>query len=287
MADRRDLADTINPLESGSSVALARARLRGSELTYRMLVEHVPAVTYVQAYDEAASAIYMSPQIEQLAGYTPDEWLADPDLWLKLIHPDDIARVTEEHLRTNSTGEPFRIEYRLLARDGHVVWVRDEGIVVHDEDGTPLYWQGVFLDITERVVVQEAGAGRETLQRLKHLGVLIAIDDFGIGYSSLAYLTRLDADTLKVDRSFVASIGKDARALSIVGAVATLAHALSMDVIAEGIENVEQLGLIRGIGCDHGQGYYFSRPLPAEEIAAMLTGQRLAAAPMVAPGTGT
>jgi diguanylate cyclase (GGDEF)-like protein/PAS domain S-box-containing protein len=125
------------------------------------------------------------------------------------------------------------------------------------------------LEITESVVIQEAGAARETLQRLKELGVRIAIDDFGTGYSSLAYLTRLLADTLKVDRSFVASIGKDERALAIVGAVASLAHALGMNVTAEGIETAEQLDHVRSSGCDNGQGYHFSRPLPADEITRL------------------
>lgn len=126
----------------------AEEALRAAEAKYRTLVEQLPLVTYIDRLDDASSAVYMSPQIEDLVGYSAHEWLRDPELFPKLLHPDDRDRVLAEVARTNGTGEPFRCEYRLVARNGRVVWCRDEAVTVHDEDGRPLCAQGYLLDIT-------------------------------------------------------------------------------------------------------------------------------------------
>ncbi len=97
-------------------------RPAGDEARYRALVERIPAVTYVDALDEVSSAIYMSPQVERLLGYSPDEWLVEPELFVKLLHPEDRQRVLTENARTNETGESFEMEYRMLAKDGRTVW---------------------------------------------------------------------------------------------------------------------------------------------------------------------
>jgi PAS domain S-box-containing protein len=130
-------------------------KLREAEAKYRTLVEQIPAVTYVAALDEVSSAIYMSPQTEDILGTAPEEWLADPELFVKLLHPEDREQVLSEHVRANSTGAPFKLEYRLRSRDGRVVWVRDESMVVRDEEGGPLFRQGVLLDITDRKEAEE------------------------------------------------------------------------------------------------------------------------------------
>jgi EAL domain-containing protein (putative c-di-GMP-specific phosphodiesterase class I) len=109
-----------------------------------------------------------------------------------------------------------------------------------------------------------------TLQALKELGVRLALDDFGTGYSALGYLSRFAVDTLKVDRSFITDADRDPRTLSIVRAITAMAHALGMDVTAEGIETARQLAAVRAVGCDWGQGYYFSRPVSAAEVTALL-----------------
>ncbi len=133
----------------------AEQELREAEARYRTLVEQIPAIIYIDAPDAVSSAIYMSPHTEAMLGYSPEEWVADPEFWLKLLHPDDRERVLAENTRTNLTGEPFCIEYRLIARDGRVVWVRDVAVLVKDEAGQPRYWQGVMLDITDRKRAEE------------------------------------------------------------------------------------------------------------------------------------
>jgi diguanylate cyclase (GGDEF)-like protein/PAS domain S-box-containing protein len=130
-------------------------RLEEAEAKYRLLVEQIPVVTYVDAVDRSSSTLYMSPQVEDVVGYTPEEWTADPDLWAKLIHPDDRERILAENARTNATGEAFKEEYRLFHRDGRVVWVRDEAALITDEAGRPRFWQGVMVDITERKRAEE------------------------------------------------------------------------------------------------------------------------------------
>ncbi|HET6791927.1 MAG TPA: EAL domain-containing protein [Actinomycetota bacterium] len=116
---------------------------------YRSIVEHIPAVTYIDALDDAASTIYMSPQVEQLLGYAPEEWIGDPDLWLRIVHPDDRPRAIAENQRHNETGESFSLDYRVYHKDGRVVWIRDEARIVRDERGIPTFSLGVMFDVTE------------------------------------------------------------------------------------------------------------------------------------------
>ena len=134
----------------------AERALLEAEQRYRTLVEQIPAVTYVDAVDEEGSTTYVSPQVEDLLGYPPEDYLSSPGFWKGLLHPDDRARVLGEHARATATGEPFRMEYRFVARDGRVVWVRDEAVLVCDEEGRPSFWQGIQTDITERKSVEEA-----------------------------------------------------------------------------------------------------------------------------------
>ena len=152
--------------ESGSVVALegliydvtdrgrAEERLREAEERYRTLIEQLPAVTYVDRADGSFESVYTSPQIEAMLGYTPEEWRANR-LWEKRLHPDDRERVLAADDRLEVEGESFSEEYRLLAKDGRVVWVREEAIVLRDEAGAPLFWQGVLVDITERKEAEE------------------------------------------------------------------------------------------------------------------------------------
>ncbi|HZF59766.1 MAG TPA: PAS domain S-box protein, partial [Rubrobacter sp.] len=130
-------------------------RLREAEVRYRTLVEHIPAVTYTDRIDDVSSAIYMSPQVEGMLGYTPEEWLEDPGLWPRILHPHDKERILAEARRTDETGDPFSVEYRAISKDGRVVWVRDEAVLVKDGRDTPLFWQGVIHDVTERKALED------------------------------------------------------------------------------------------------------------------------------------
>jgi diguanylate cyclase (GGDEF)-like protein/PAS domain S-box-containing protein len=134
----------------GGAIARDRAVTEAvaAEDRFRVLVEHAPAVVYIDALDDTASTVYMSPQIEALTGYTVEEWQADDELWPKLLHPDDREMALEKTARHNETGEPFAMEYRLTARDGRTVWVHDEAVMVRASDGTPLYSQGLMQDVT-------------------------------------------------------------------------------------------------------------------------------------------
>ncbi len=133
----------------------AERELRERERRYRTLVEQLPAVVYLDGLDEEASTIYISPRVTEVLGYSPEEWTSDPELFPRVLHPEDREAVLAANAHHNETGEPFRMEYRLLAKDGRVVWVRDEAVIVRDEEGTPLYSQGFLLDITARKLAEE------------------------------------------------------------------------------------------------------------------------------------
>ena len=126
------------------------------------------------------------------------------------------------------------------------------------------------LEITESVLMSDARHAVEVVRALAGLGIRFSIDDFGTGYSSLAYLKRFSAHILKIDRSFIDGLGRDAQDRAIVGATIALAEALGMETVAEGVEDPDQLALLRRLGCHRAQGYYFSRPLPPEAIPALL-----------------
>jgi EAL domain-containing protein (putative c-di-GMP-specific phosphodiesterase class I) len=126
------------------------------------------------------------------------------------------------------------------------------------------------LEITESILMEDAEATHAQLVALHDLGVKLAIDDFGTGYSSLSYIQRFPVDTIKIDQSFVSGIDTDERNSSIVQAATSLAHALGMDVTAEGIETVGQLRSMQRLHCDHGQGYLFARPLSSEAVDSLL-----------------
>ena len=120
-----------------------------AERRYRLLVEQLPAIIYMDAVDEYSTNIYTSPQIDKILGIPREEWVTDRELWVKQMHPDDRDRVLRENDESNRTGNPFRTEYRLLTRDGRELWFRDEAVVVRDENGDPWFWCGVMTDITE------------------------------------------------------------------------------------------------------------------------------------------
>ena len=129
---------------------------------------------------------------------------------------------------------------------------------------------GLELEITENLVMRDPAATGETLRRLHALGVRVAVDDFGVGYSSLAYLKHFPIDVLKIDRTFVADLTGDGEDATIVEAAISLGHKLGLEVVAEGVETAAQYGFLRDHGCDLAQGYFCCRPLPAAAVGAWL-----------------
>ncbi|OGT19306.1 MAG: hypothetical protein A2V90_04920 [Gammaproteobacteria bacterium RBG_16_57_12] len=126
------------------------------------------------------------------------------------------------------------------------------------------------IEITEGTIIRDIDETVKTLSRLKELGVRLSVDDFGTGYSSLSYLKRLPLDILKIDRSFISDITTDEDSAAIARSIIAMAHSMKMKVIAEGVETREQLDYLATNHCDHMQGYYFSRPVPADELAGLL-----------------
>jgi EAL domain-containing protein (putative c-di-GMP-specific phosphodiesterase class I) len=137
----------------------------------------------------------------------------------------------------------------------------------------------LVVELTESVLMKHAEAAATILQAIRQVGIRVAIDDFGTGYSSLGYLRRFPLDALKIDQSFVRQISTVGDDTAIVTAVIGMAQNLHLRVIAEGVETPEELEFLRVRQCDAAQGYYFSRPVPAEQFAKLLKTGIPAAAP--------
>ena len=131
------------------------ALLHVAEARYRALVEQIPAVTFMASLDGGLNEVYVSPQIEALLGFPQEEWMRNPVLWFRQLHPDDAELWNREFARGCSTGGPFRAECRFIARDGNVVWVHGEARLIRDEHGRPVLLQGVAFDITESKRAEE------------------------------------------------------------------------------------------------------------------------------------
>jgi diguanylate cyclase (GGDEF)-like protein/PAS domain S-box-containing protein len=132
--------------------------------------------------------------------------------------------------------------------------------------------EALKLEITESSVMGDPAGAVQMLQEMKSLGIRLAIDDFGTGYSSLSYLHRFPLDTLKIDRSFISGITSQGEGTEIARTILPMADNLQLDVVAEGVETVEQVALLKKLHCKYGQGYYFSKPLPAAGAATLLEG---------------
>ena len=144
-------------LEAGPAADDSHAPFRAAALRYKALVEKIPAVTFVADLSgpDHYHEFYVSPQIETLLGFSQAQWLDNPMLWYNQVHPDDRKRWADEFASTCATGVNFRSEYRLLAKDGRIVWVRGDCQVVRDENGCPLFLQGIAFDITESKRAEE------------------------------------------------------------------------------------------------------------------------------------
>jgi EAL domain-containing protein (putative c-di-GMP-specific phosphodiesterase class I) len=170
---------------------------------------------------------------------------------------------------------PLAISVNLSTRQFAEPHLVDEIADVLKETG--LQPSSLRLEVTESVLMEDHETARDMLTRLKLLGIGLKIDDFGTGYSSLAYLTQLPFDTMKIDRLLTLQLGGSDSNSQIVKSILDMAHTLGMEVVAEGVEENEQLMRLISMGCDFGQGYFFSKPVSAEDA------ERLVAATMEAP----
>jgi PAS domain S-box-containing protein len=152
------------------------AALQETEKRFRTLVQQVPAVVYVSLLDEVGTTLYISPQLTTLLGYMPEEWIAQPDLWQRCLHPDDRARVLAAYETMRTDGAPMNCEYRTIARDGRVVWVHEVANILSARPGEPPVCQGVLIDITEQKRAEEERLELERrlwhAQKMESLGVL-------------------------------------------------------------------------------------------------------------------
>jgi EAL domain-containing protein (putative c-di-GMP-specific phosphodiesterase class I) len=180
------------------------------------------------------------------------------------------------------TTPPMTVSVNLSARELDEPGLVDSVRGVLDESGLdPAH---LVLEITETLLLVDLAATISTLFELRSLGVRLAVDDFGTGYSSLAYLENLPVDILKIDKSFVDRIGDGPAAVATAGpaapqqpvmvsAISQLGHALHLELVAEGIEQPEQVSALQGLACQFGQGYYFARPLSSDALAELLDRQ--------------
>jgi EAL domain-containing protein (putative c-di-GMP-specific phosphodiesterase class I) len=213
-------------------------------------------------------------------------WRTSPDT---LVAPADFIPVAEEVGLMGPIGRWIlreacrqRVEWGRsgLCDDGLAISVNlsphqfADATIVADISGilaeTNLPARLLILEITESAIIGDVRASRAVLLELRQMGVRVALDDFGTGYSSLTHLSGLPIDTIKIDQSFVAEMCVRNQDALIIGAVISLAHSLGMSTIAEGVETAEQVASLRSSGCDCVQGYLLARPVPAEQVPAML-----------------
>jgi diguanylate cyclase (GGDEF)-like protein/PAS domain S-box-containing protein len=215
------------PPDAIETLQLLATELQNADAKYRALVEQIPAIVYIDIANDTMATTYVSPQIEALLGITPQEYIEDAELWTKQLHPDDRERAVGEYLAGREAGDNFTFEYRLIARDGRVVWFRDSATVVRDADGRPAFVHGVMLDITDRREAEEHAAflayhdnltelpNRAMFEELLELAIararrhdvgvavmLIDVDDFKLVNDSLGHeagdeLIRQLADRLR------------------------------------------------------------------------------------------
>ncbi|MEO8358327.1 MAG: GAF domain-containing protein [Chloroflexota bacterium] len=193
-------SDYLHRLPVVISNAIAQNRLlreqealRQAEIKYQSLVEQISAVVFLDKADGRETSLYISPRVEELTGYTPDEWYAIPDLWSSLIHPEDRERILAADKKSNEMGTRFLEEYRFVTRDGSIVWIKEDTNLIRDKDDDPLYWQGILLDITkEKESLEIIRKSEERFRRIFHASPIstcvVCMDDGKFIDANQAYL---------------------------------------------------------------------------------------------------
>jgi len=192
--------------------------LRTADLRFRSLIENIPLVTYMNSVEEPFTSIYMSPQVEGLIGYTPEEWAQRPELAVDGIHPDDRVRVQALAREARQRGVPTRCEFRFVARDGSVVWVLDQTIPVRDDSGTILCHQGFLLDITEQKRLEDQLRQSQKMEAIGQLAGGIA-HDFNNMLTAITGYAELLAHSFDEDDSRAADVDQIRKAAAHAAAL--------------------------------------------------------------------
>lgn len=240
-----------------------------------------------QALDNEEFVLYYQPKVNLVSGKMssaealirwndPRTGLVQPARFIPILEETgliyDVGRwalrqTIQDYLRWRAAGLPVV----RMAVNVSPLQLRDRGFIAELRQAISLDEQaaaGLELEITESLIMENVQHSIASLQAIRDLGIRIAIDDFGTGFSSLSYLSKFPVDTLKIDRSFVVEMTDSAQGLALVSTIISLAHALQLKVVAEGVETEEQARLLRLLNCDEMQGYLYSRPVPGDVFEA-------------------
>ena len=282
MLRRADVAMYVAKRAPGSYAMYSPEQDEGGADRIALLAELATGI------DEGELFLRYQPQIDARTGRVvaaealvrwahPTRGLLAPDAFIPLAERSGLIRRLSERVLADAIrdarawleeGRDLRIAVNISTRDlldDRLVGAVERMLAVAD-----LPPDRLVLEITESALMVDQDRAVATLTRFRELGVAISIDDYGTGYSSIAYLRRLDPDEVKIDRSFVAAMGSDADALAIVRAIIDLGHVLGLTVVAEGVEDEETWTRLRGLGVDRLQGYAIARPMPASDLASLL-----------------
>ena len=289
--------DTPETLVKNADIAMFRAKALGRN-TLRVFSEEMSTAVedrvrmekeLQRAVERNEFVVHYQPEIDLKTGaivgaealvrwQNPDRGMIPPMQFIPLAEDTGaIVPMSEWIIRTACAQAkewqekgymPFRISVNVSAR---LFQQYDLTKTILDTlKGTGLGPDSLELEITESVAMQHMATSMEILWKLNEMSVRVAMDDFGTGYSSLAYLKKFPIQLLKIDRAFIKELDKNPEDQTIVKAIIAMAHTLNIDVIAEGVENAEQRDLLKTFGCRLAQGFYFSKPLPAQDFTKLL-----------------
>jgi diguanylate cyclase (GGDEF)-like protein/PAS domain S-box-containing protein len=296
-----DDGETMDDLVRRADIAMYRAKSLGrSRWELHQPTESDPTADRLRALGElrhgirdGALRLHYQPRVDLRTGRAvgvealvrwqhPSRGLLPPSEFIGMAEDSGLVRplgawVLEETLRQaenwrieDAGGSRLEVAVNLSARQ-----LNDPGLVPMIEHALRLRRMDpslLVLEITETALMDDPGGALEQLMALKDLGVSLAVDDFGVGYSSLTYLKNFPIDELKIDRSFIMGLGTDTGDAAIVSSCIDLAHAVGVRAVAEGVETSGQVQALRALGCDYAQGYHFARPLPAPLLRDWLKG---------------
>ena len=262
--------------------ALIRERLEIENGLHHALERNELVLHYQPQVDIGSGKIFA---VEALLRWAhPEKGLIPPGKFIPVAEESNlIVAIGEWVLRTackqNKAWQDAGLPHVRMAVNLSARQFRQHGLVAvvaeaMEDAGLALHSDNLELEVTESMIMKNIGETITTLNKLHEMGVSLSVDDFGTGHSSLTYLKRFPIHTLKIDKSFVDDITSDPDSAAIAATIIALGHSLKLNVIAEGVETAEQLAFLREMKCDEMQGYYFSRPIPAEELERLLREER-------------